>query len=45
VLWWAQVLVCALVALVAGIFTYELAAVKPDWCVSHLSVGFTFSRG
>lgn len=29
----AQVLVFFLVALVAGIFTYELAAVKPNWCV------------
>ena len=28
-----QLLVFALVALVAGIFTYELAAVDANWCV------------
>lgn len=30
----SQLLVFTLVALVAGIFAYELVAVKPDWCVS-----------
>ena len=33
-----QILVFSLVALVAGIFTYELAAVKPNWCALYPEV-------
>ena len=34
-----QLLVFVLVALVAGIFTYELAAVQPNWCVQSECFG------
>jgi hypothetical protein len=34
----AQLLVFVLVALVAGIFTYELAAVQPNWYGSQYVV-------